>query len=163
MRSSAAPRTASSMSSESMPSESMPSKPMSSGPHDVALRVDGVGKCYHVYKRPQDRLRQFFAGKNKQLYEEFWALQDVSFEVRRGETFGIVGKNGAGKSTLLELIAGTVKPTAGNVQVHGRVTALLELGSGFHNDFTGRENIFVAGALLGLDREDIEQRMERIE
>lgn len=136
---------------------------MSSDDRDVVLRTNGVSKCYHVYKRPQDRLRQFFVRKDRKLYEEFWALRDVSLEVKRGETLGIVGKNGAGKSTLLQLIVGTVKPTAGDVTVNGRVTALLELGSGFHMDFTGRENIYVAGALLGLGREEIDERMERIE
>ena len=135
---------------------------MSSDDREVVLRANGVSKCYHVYKRPQDRLRQFFVRQGRKLYEEFWALRDVSLEVNRGETLGIVGKNGAGKSTLLQLIVGTVKPTAGNVTVNGRVTALLELGSGFHMDFTGRENIFVAGALLGLGREEIDERMERI-
>jgi lipopolysaccharide transport system ATP-binding protein len=136
---------------------------MSSDDREVVLQTNDVSKCYHVYKRPQDRLRQFFVRKDRKLYEEFWALRGVSLQVKRGETLGIVGKNGAGKSTLLQLIAGTVKATSGDIMVNGRVTALLELGSGFHNDFTGRENIFVAGALLGLGREEVDERMERIE
>jgi lipopolysaccharide transport system ATP-binding protein len=136
---------------------------MSSDDREVVLQTNDVSKCYHVYKRPQDRLRQFFVRKDRKLYEEFWALRGVSLQMKRGETLGIVGKNGAGKSTLLQLIAGTVKATSGNITVNGRVTALLELGSGFHNDFTGRENIFVAGALLGLGREEVDERMERIE
>lgn len=135
---------------------------MSSDDRNVVLRVEGASKCYHVYKRPQDRLRQFFCRADKKLYQEFWALRDVSLNVERGETVGVVGKNGAGKSTLLQLIAGTVRPTSGTITVGGRVTALLELGSGFHNDFTGRENIYVAGALLGLGREEVDERMERI-
>ena len=136
---------------------------MCSDDREVVLQVEDVSKCYHVYKNPQDRLLQFFLRKHRKLYQEFWALRDVSLQVRRGETLGIVGKNGAGKSTLLQIIAGTVKPTSGNVTVNGRVTALLELGSGFHNDFTGRENIFVAGALLGLGEDEVQERMERIE
>ncbi|MCC7398180.1 MAG: ABC transporter ATP-binding protein [Planctomycetes bacterium] len=127
------------------------------------MRTTGIGKCYHVYKRPQDRLRQFFARGGRRHYTEFWALRDIDLEVRRGETLGIVGRNGAGKSTLLELIAGTLKPTTGSVDVRGRVTALLELGSGFHQDFTGRENVYVAGALLGLERDEMNRRMAAIE
>ena len=129
----------------------------------VVVHARGLGKCYHVYERPQDRLRQFFARNGTRHYSEFWALRDVDLEIRRGETFGILGKNGAGKSTLLELIAGTLEPTAGEVTVDGRVTALLELGSGFHDDFTGRENVYVAGAILELSREQMDERIERIE
>ena len=130
---------------------------------EVVVSTVGLSKCYHVYARPQDRLRQFFTRGDRRYYKEFWALRDVDLTVLRGETLGIVGKNGAGKSTLLQLIAGTLKPTAGQVHLHGRLTALLELGSGFHHDFTGRENIYVAGALLGLAREQMDERMERIE
>ena len=127
------------------------------------MRTTGLGKCYHIFKRPQDRLRQFFARAGKQYYTEFWALRDIDLELRRGETLGIVGRNGAGKSTLLELIAGTLKPTTGTVLVRGRVTALLELGSGFHQDFTGRENVYVAGALLGIERDEMNRRMPAVE
>lgn len=123
----------------------------------------GLSKCYHIYARPQDRLRQFFMRGGKRLYREFWALRDVDLQVFHGETLGIVGRNGAGKSTLLQLIAGTLKPTKGSVELGGRVTALLELGSGFHQDFSGRDNVFLAGAILGLDREQMAARMERIE
>lgn len=131
--------------------------------HEVVVRASGLGKCYHIFKRPQDRLRQFFARTGKQYYTEFWALRDIDLELRRGETLGIVGRNGAGKSTLLELIAGTLKPTTGTVDVRGRVTALLELGSGFHHDFTGRENVYVAGALLGLERDEMDRRLPAVE
>jgi len=143
------------MSSESTPPANVDRK--------VLVDVNNLSKCYHIYARPQDRLRQFFARGDTRHYKEFWALRDVNMQVLSGETLGIVGKNGAGKSTLLQMIAGTLKPTTGDVQLHGRLTALLELGSGFHHDFTGRENIYVAGALLGLDRDQMDQRMEAIE
>ncbi|MBL8731490.1 MAG: ABC transporter ATP-binding protein [Planctomycetes bacterium] len=141
----------------------MSSEPVLPQHPGAVVRTTGLGKCYHVYKRPQDRLRQFFARGGRRHYTEFWALRDIDLEVRRGETLGIVGRNGAGKSTLLELIAGTLKPTTGSVDVRGRVTALLELGSGFHQDFTGRENVYVAGALLGLERDEMNRRMAAIE
>ena len=131
--------------------------------HEVVVRTRGLGKCYHIFKRPQDRLRQYFAREGTKHYTEFWALRDIDLELRRGETLGIVGRNGAGKSTLLELIAGTLKPTTGSVDVRGRVTALLELGSGFHQDFTGRENVYVAGALLGLERAEMDRRLPDVE
>jgi lipopolysaccharide transport system ATP-binding protein len=127
------------------------------------VRAVGLGKCYHVYERPQDRLRQFFARAGVRHYREFWALRGVDLAIERGETVGIVGRNGAGKSTLLQLIAGTLKASEGRVEVTGRVTALLELGSGFHMDFSGRDNVFLAGAILGLDREQMTARLERIQ
>ncbi|MFN3244065.1 MAG: ABC transporter ATP-binding protein [Planctomycetota bacterium] len=139
----------------------MSSEPASES--DYVLEARGLSKCYQVFGKPIDRLRQFFARGDKRYYTEFWALQDLDLQVRRGETLGIIGRNGAGKSTLLQLIAGTLKPTRGEIVRRGRITALLELGSGFHMDFTGRENIFVAGAMLGLAREQMEERMERIE
>ncbi len=129
---------------------------------DVAIRVDNLSKCYHVYERPQDRLKQSLWLGRKQFYREFWALGDVSFEIRKGETVGIIGRNGSGKSTLLQLIAGTLTPTAGNVRVNGRVAALLELGSGFSPDFTGRENVFMNGAILGLSEAEIAGRFDEI-
>ena len=129
---------------------------------DIAIRVDGLSKCYHVYERPQDRLKQSLWLGRKQFYREFWALRDVSFEIKRGETFGIIGRNGSGKSTLLQMIAGTLSPTAGTVQVNGRVAALLELGSGFNPDFTGRENVFMNGAILGLSEAEIARRFDEI-
>jgi lipopolysaccharide transport system ATP-binding protein len=142
---------------------SEPGNPVATPNGAPVVTTTGLGKCYHIYPRPQDRLRQFFAREGKRYYREFWALRDVDLQVFHGETLGIVGRNGAGKSTLLQLIAGTLKPTTGTVQIDGRVTALLELGSGFHQDFTGRENVFLAGAILGLDREQMNERMERIE
>lgn len=140
---------------------------MSSEP---AIRVHDVSKCYPVYERPADRLRQFvmprlrsvFGGDARQYYREFWALRGISFEVQKGEQIGIVGRNGAGKSTLLQVICGTLAPTTGNVEVRGRVAALLELGAGFNPELTGRENIFLNGSVLGLERAALESRYEDI-
>lgn len=127
-----------------------------------AIRVAGVSKAFHVYPNPTDRLRQALAWGRRQYYREFWALRGVSLEVRRGETLGIIGRNGSGKSTLLQIIAGTLRPTEGEVAVRGRVAALLELGSGFNPEFTGRENVYLNGGILGLQRREIEQRFDRI-
>lgn len=129
---------------------------------DLAISVRGLSKSYRIYDRPEDRLRQVFLWGRKELYHEFWALRDVDFEVRKGESVGIIGANGAGKSTLLQIIAGTTQPTAGEVRVSGRVAALLELGSGFNPEFTGRENVFMNGAILGLSREEVEARYDKI-
>lgn len=129
---------------------------------EVVIDVRGVGKSYHMYERPSHRLWQALAGKRKAYYKDFWALRDVSFSVRRGQTVGIVGRNGSGKSTLLQMIAGTLNPTEGSISVNGRVAALLELGSGFNPEFTGRENVFLNAAILGLSRAQIEQRLEKI-
>lgn len=129
---------------------------------DIAIRVEGLSKCYHVYERPQDRLKQSLWRGRRQFYREFWALRDVSFEVRKGETLGIIGRNGSGKSTLLQMIAGTLTPTSGTVNVTGRTAALLELGSGFNPEFSGRENVFMNAAILGLSQEDIAARFDEI-
>lgn len=129
----------------------------------ASITVQNVSKCFHVYERPVDRLLQGLFGRRRRLFREFWALRDVSLEVFPGETVGIAGKNGSGKSTLLQIIAGTMQPTAGQVRVNGRVAALLELGSGFSPDFTGRENIRLNGTILGLRSEEVEQRMPQIE
>src|SRR5450830_322520 len=106
--------------------------------NDIAIRVTNLSKRYEIYDSPRDRLKQFVMPRirriagiaNKQYFQEFWALKDVSFEIKRGETVGIIGRNGSGKSTLLQTICGTLNPTAGNIQVNGRVAALLELGAG---------------------------------
>ncbi len=129
---------------------------------DPAVRVDAVSKCYHMYERPEDRLKQILWRGRRQFYTEFWAVRDVSFEVARGETVGIVGRNGSGKSTLLQMIAGTLTPTTGSGAVHGRVAPLLELGTGFNPEFTGRENVFMNGAILGLSQADITARFDEI-
>jgi lipopolysaccharide transport system ATP-binding protein len=108
---------------------------------DVVIRVENLSKCYQIYDKPQHRLFQGLLRGRKQFFREFWALKDVSFEVRKGETVGIIGRNGSGKSTLLQMICGTLTPTAGTVEVKGRIGALLELGAGFNPEFTGRENV----------------------
>jgi lipopolysaccharide transport system ATP-binding protein len=129
---------------------------------DVAIRAAGVGKCYHIYKSPGDRLRQLLWRGRRQLFEKFWAVRGVSFEIERGETVGIIGRNGSGKSTLLQLVCGTLLPTEGSVDVHGRVAAMLELGAGFNPEFTGRENVFLNGQILGLTRTQLDARFDSI-
>lgn len=137
---------------------------------DIAIRVQGLSKCYQIYDNPGDRLKQFVIPKIKRLFgkshqsyfREFWALKDISFEVKRGETVGIIGRNGSGKSTLLQIICGTLTPSMGDVQVNGRVAALLELGSGFNPEFTGRENVYLNAAVLGLSKEEVDERFDKI-
>lgn len=129
---------------------------------DIAIKVDKLSKCYHIYDKPHDRLMQMLHRGRKQYYHEFWALKDVSFEIKKGETVGIIGRNGSGKSTLLQMICGTLNPTSGNIQANGRIAALLELGSGFNPEFTGRENVYLNGAVLGLNRGEVEARFDDI-
>ncbi|HYE63064.1 MAG TPA: ABC transporter ATP-binding protein [Phycisphaerales bacterium] len=127
------------------------------------IAVRDVGKLYHVYDRPQDRLKQaLLRWRRKKYYRDFWALKGVSFEVLRGEAVGILGRNGAGKSTLLQIIAGTMSPTIGEVAVRGRVAAMLELGAGFNPEFTGRENVYLGGAILGITRAEMDARFDNI-
>jgi ABC-type polysaccharide/polyol phosphate transport system ATPase subunit len=133
--------------------------PTAPAPATVIHAVD-LGKAYRTYDRPQDRLWQAFV--RRPLYREFWPLRNVTFDVEAGETVGIMGRNGAGKSTLLQIIAGTLAPTAGRVTVRGRVSALLELGSGFNAEFSGRENAYLYGSILGLSRSYVAERFERI-
>ncbi|OOG66323.1 ABC transporter ATP-binding protein [Rhodanobacter sp. B04] len=134
--------------------------PESSG--DAVIEVRGLGKCYQLYDKPVHRMLQSLVGGRRRFYREFWALREVGFEVRRGETLGIVGRNGAGKSTLLQLIAGTLKASEGGVAVRGRVAALLELGSGFNPEFTGRQNVYLNASILGLSRAEVDARIDTI-
>jgi len=131
--------------------------------HDeVVIRVDNLGKCYRIYDNPKDRLKQALWRDRRSYYREFWALRDVSFELRRGEALGIIGRNGSGKSTLLQMICGTLTPTEGSVKTRGRIAALLELGSGFNPEFTGMENVFLNASLLGLTEAQINERLDDI-
>lgn len=129
---------------------------------EVVIEARALGKCYQLYDKPIHRMLQSLVGKRRLFYREFWALRDVGFEVRRGETLGIVGRNGAGKSTLLQLLAGTLKPSEGAAAVYGRVAALLELGSGFNPEFTGRQNVYLNASILGLRRSEIDARIDDI-
>lgn len=125
---------------------------------DFAIRAKNLGKTYRIYERPLDRLRQFLAGNRRQYGRAFCALSDVSFTLPKGEVLGVIGNNGAGKSTLLQLVCGILQPGTGEIAVNGRVAALLELGAGFNPEFTGRENIFLNAAVLGLPQQEIEAR-----
>ena len=137
---------------------------------DTVIRADKISKCYHIYDTPRNRLKQFVLPRiqrasrqpQRQYFHEFWALKDVSFKVKKGETVGIIGRNGSGKSTLLQLICGTLHPTSGTVETKGRVAALLELGSGFNPEFTGRENVYMNASILGLTTEEIDDRFDDI-
>jgi lipopolysaccharide transport system ATP-binding protein len=147
-----------------------PEKDLRMSSDGIAIRVRNVSKCYPVYAKPRDRLMQFVAPRlqrwmgqePRQYFREFWALKDVSFKIKKGETVGIIGRNGSGKSTLLQIICGTLYPSAGDIEVHGRVAALLELGSGFNPDFSGRENVYLNASLLGLRNKQIDARFDAI-
>ncbi len=137
---------------------------------EIAISVQNLSKCYQIYEKPHDRLKQSICPRiqrvvgtqPRQYYREFWAIKDVSFEVKKGETVGIIGRNGSGKSTLLQMICGTLSSTAGVVNTQGRVAALLELGAGFNTEFTGRENVLLNAAILGFPREGILAKMDQI-
>ena len=135
---------------------------------EIAISIRDLCKCHYIYERPQDRLKgmiipqiQNIVGLKPSKYgREFWAIKNVSFEIMKGDIVGIVGKNGSGKSTLLQLIAGTLNPSAGSIATHGRVAALLELGSGFNPEFTGRENIYLYAALFGLSEDAVSKKID---
>lgn len=126
------------------------------------ITVENLSKCYQIYEKPRDRLMQMLARGRHQYYREFWALQNVSFSIGRGETVGIIGRNGSGKSTLLQMICGTVSPTTGSITTNGRIAALLELGAGFNIEFTGRENVLLNAAILGFPQASMEERMGEV-
>jgi lipopolysaccharide transport system ATP-binding protein len=129
---------------------------------DVAITCQGIGKAFQLYLRRNDRLMQAIFGRWKQFYHPHWVLRDISFEVRRGECWGIIGRNGTGKTTLLQLICGISRPTCGQVEVVGRVAPILALGAGFDHELTGRENAMIGGAILGLRRSEVASRMGSI-
>lgn len=129
---------------------------------NVVLSVSGAGKCYHLFEKPHQRLLSYFFPRYQKLGRDFWALQDVSFSLKQGETVGIVGRNGSGKSTLLQIVAGTLTATSGTVQRNGRIAALLELGAGFNPEFTGRENVLLNAAIYGLSSAEIQDKLADI-
>src|SRR6267378_4280981 len=127
------------------------------------VEFQGVSKSYSVYDSPGDRLKELITPRRYQFHRDFWALRDISFEIRPGETFCIVGENGSGKSTLLQIVAGILYPSTGDVYVGGRVAALLELGTGFNPEFTGRQNVYLNAAILGLSKKEIDIKFPHIE
>lgn len=137
---------------------------------EIAIRVSNLSKCYQIYEQPRDRLKQSILPRlqravgqaPKQYFREFWAVNDISFEIKKGQTVALIGRNGCGKSTLLQMICGTLAATAGTVQVHGRVAALLELGSGFNPEFSGRENVYMYATVLGLGKDEVDARYDDI-
>jgi ABC-type polysaccharide/polyol phosphate transport system ATPase subunit len=129
----------------------------------AAIEFSGVSKSYSIYATPRDRLKELALLNSRSFHTDYWALRDLTFEVERGETFCVVGENGSGKSTLLQICAGIMPPTAGEAKVNGRVAALLELGSGFNPEFSGRDNVFLNGAILGLSNKEMARRFPAIE
>jgi lipopolysaccharide transport system ATP-binding protein len=129
---------------------------------DTIIKCSNLGKCYQIYDSPKARLKQALWRGRRKYFREFWALKNVSFEVKRGQCLGIIGRNGSGKSTLLQLICGTLTPSEGTVQSLGRLAALLELGSGFNPEFTGLENVYLNASMLGLSKEETDERLDLI-
>ena len=128
----------------------------------MVVNFRNVSKGYSIYDTPGDRLTELVSGNRLKRHRDFWALRDVSFEIGRGETFCILGENGSGKSTLLQLVAGILQPTSGSVEVNGRISALLELGAGFNPEFTGRDNVYLNGAILGLATREVDSFYDSI-
>ena len=129
---------------------------------ETAILVDHVSKMYKLYDKPMDRLKESLGLSHKKKYKEHFALNDVSFQVHRGETVGIIGTNGSGKSTILKIITGVLNPTGGTVQVNGRISALLELGAGFNQEYSGIENVYLNGTMIGFSREEIDAKLDEI-
>lgn len=130
--------------------------------NDIAIKVDHVSKLYKLYNKPIDRMKESLRLVKGKCYREHYALKDLDFEVRRGETVGIIGTNGSGKSTILKIITGVLNPTEGQVIVDGRISALLELGAGFNGEYSGLENVYLNGTMIGFTREEIDQKLDRI-
>lgn len=129
---------------------------------ETTIEVNNVTKSYDIYNRPNDRLKEIFFGRKKKYKSEFTAVSNVSLDIKKGDVLGILGRNGSGKSTLLQMICGTIKPSSGDVEIRGRVAALLELGSGFNPDFSGRENVYLNASLLGLSKKQIDENYNSI-
>ena len=129
---------------------------------DTIIKVDHISKAYRLYDRPSDRLKEAWSVTKKSYHRDFYALQDISIEVKRGECIGIVGVNGSGKSTLLKIITGVLSPTSGNVEINGRISALLELGAGFNMEYTGLKNIYLNGTMMGYSKEEMDNRVKDI-
>jgi lipopolysaccharide transport system ATP-binding protein len=129
---------------------------------DVAISVKNLSKSFRMYSSPKERMKELLHPFGKKYHQAFWALKNVSFEVKQGETVGIIGQNGSGKSTLLQILCGVLKPTEGEVNVNGRISALLELGAGFNPEFTGRDNVYMNGALMGFTKEEMDERFDAI-
>jgi ABC-type polysaccharide/polyol phosphate transport system ATPase subunit len=127
------------------------------------VEFDGVSKSYAIYDSPGDRLKELVTFNRLRFHRDFWALRDLRFQIRRGETFCVIGENGSGKSTLLQIVAGILQPSGGEVKVSGRVSALLELGSGFNPEFSGRDNVYLNASILGLSSREIDRRYKDIE
>jgi ABC-type polysaccharide/polyol phosphate transport system ATPase subunit len=128
-----------------------------------AVEFDSVSKSYAIYDKPGDRLRELLTVGRRRFHRDFWALRELSFSIRRGEVFCIVGENGSGKSTALQIIAGIMQPTSGTASTGGRVSALLELGAGFNPEFSGRDNVYLNASILGLSKREIDRRYRQIE
>lgn len=140
-----------------------PTPPAAISPRAHVIEVENVGKYYRLYDRPSDRLKSLLFSRFGRVYgRKFWAVRNVSLQVAQGEALGIIGRNGSGKSTLLQMIAGTLRPSTGVVRTSGRIAALLELGSGFNPEFTGRENVYLNASILGLTRQDTDHRLDDI-
>ncbi len=130
--------------------------------NDIPIRVNGVSKIYSLYDSPKERLKEVLSISKKVRHQEYPALSDITFEVRKGETFGIIGTNGAGKSTLLKLITGVAAPTSGTIEIDGKISALLELGAGFNKEYSGIENIFLNGIMMGFTRDEMQEKVDSI-
>ena len=129
---------------------------------DIAIKIKDLTKCYKIYNKPSDRLKESLDPFRKKYHRDFFALNNVCFNVKRGETVGIIGKNGSGKSTLLKLITGVLTPTDGNIIVNGKISALLELGAGFNPEFTGIENIYMNGTIMGFSKVEMDKKLQDI-
>ena len=129
---------------------------------NYVIRAEELGKCYHIYNRPVDRLKQAIFRGRKNYFSEFWALRNAGFDIRKNETVGIIGSNGSGKSTLLQLMCNILTPTEGRIEVNGRVAVLLELGAGFNPEYTGSENVRMNASIMGLSRSEIDDRFDDI-